>query len=74
MARIMQKNVCPKAFFFPTTVKHKDPIKTVAPSLGASRGQLRKDYLFLMLPRCCSQMLRLTSETQGRISKLAVLC
>ena len=60
--------------FFSTTFKHKDPIKTVTPSLRALHGQLRKDYLFLMLPRCCSQALRLTSETQGRISKLAILC
>ena len=60
--------------FFSTTFKHKDPIKTVTPSLRALHGQLRKDYLFLMLPRCYSQALRLTSETQGRISKLAILC
>ena len=61
-------------FFFSTTVKHRDPIITVTPSLGASHGQLRKDDLFLILPRSCSQALRLTSEIQGRLSKLAILC
>ena len=63
------------SFFFSTTVKHKDPIKIVTPSLGASHGKIiKKNYLFFMLPRRCSQALRLTSEIQGRISKLAILC